>query len=330
MHTPFPIGLAAGLCSALLFAAGARGNVLFALLLFLLAPLPTFLAGLGWGPKAVSAAAVMGLLTTGLLRGGNPLLVYFVSVALPIPILCWLAHLRRPSAATSDASATPLLEWFSAGDLLAWIAVMAGLYAALSTFSMGGDIEAVTQAVRTLINHMVKEWVAVGGKAPSEVETVALTRLFVRVLPAMSAVTWMFMIVTNLWLAGRILRTSGRLSRSWPMLPALHLPPLMTLGFAVALILSFGSGMSSLIATGFASAFVVAYALLGLAVIHWISYGKSGRGITLTVSHVAVMFAPYGTLPIAVLGFLEPLLRLRSRTVGPPPPPPDAPPSALI
>ena len=35
------------------------------------------------------------------------------------------------------------------------------------------------------------------------------------------------------------------------MLPALHLPPLVTLGFAVALVLSFGSGMLALIADGF-------------------------------------------------------------------------------
>jgi Predicted membrane protein (DUF2232) len=331
MHAPIPIGLAAGLCSALLFAAGARGNVMLALLLFMLAPLPTFLAGLGWGPKAVSAASVIGLLVTGLLRGGNPLLVYFASVALPIPILCWLAHLRRPSTSSSDGSAVPVLEWFPAGEMVAWIAVMAGLYAALSIFSMGGDVETVSKAVRALIDHMVKAWVAAGGKAPTEVEAEALTRVFVRALPAMTAVTWMFMISTNLWLAGRILRTSGRLFREWPMLPALHLPPLMTLGFAVALILSFGSGIVALFATGFASAFGMAYALLGLAVIHWITYGKAGRSFTLATSYVAaLMLAPYGTLPIVILGFLEPVLRLRSRTAGPPPPVASVPPSAPV
>ena len=322
MSAPIPIGLAAGLCSALLFAAGARGNVMLALLLFMLAPLPSFLAGLGWGPKAVSAASVMGLLMTGLLRGGNPLLVYFASVALPIPILCWLAHLRRPASSSEAASAQPVLEWFPAGDLLAWIAVMAGLYAVVSLFSMGSDIEAIGKSVRALVEHMVKAWVAAGGEALTEEKIQTLTRVFVRMLPAMTAVTWMFMIVANLWLAGRILRTSGRLFRQWPMLPALHLPPLMTLGFAVALILSFGSGMVALIATGFASAFGMAYALLGLAVVHWITYGKAGRGFTIAFSYVAaLMFAPYGTMPIALLGFLEPVLRLRSRTTGPPPPP---------
>ena len=261
-------------------------------------------------------------LVTGLLRGGNPLLVYFASVALPIPILCWMAHLRRPETSTSDGTAKPVLEWFPAGELVAWIAVMAGLYAVVSIVSMGSDFESVTKSIRTLVDHMIKAWVAAGGKAPTELETEVLTRVFVRVLPAMSAVTWMFMMITNFWLAGRILRTSGRLFRGWPMLPALHLPPLMTLGFAVALILSFGSGMLALIATGFASAFGMAYALLGLAVIHWITYGKAGRGFTLAFSYVAaLMFAPYGTMPIVILGFLEPVLRLRSRTAGPPPPP---------
>ena len=65
--------------------------------------------------------------------------------------------------------------------------------------------------------------------------------------------------------------------------------------------------------------------LLGLAVIHWITYGKAGRGFTLAFAYVAaLMLAPYGTLPIALLGLLEPVLRLRSRTTGPPPPPASA------
>ena len=333
MLSPLPIGFAAGLSSALLFAAGARGHVLLALLLFMLAPLPTFLAGLGWGPKSVTAAGVVGVVVTVLLRGGDPAILYLASIALPVPILCWLAHLRRPAGPqASGGTAQPILEWYPAGDLLAWIAVMAGLYAALSILSMGSDIETVTQSVRALVDRMIKAWVAVGGKQPTDAEMQAITGLFVRVLPAMSAMTWMFMILTNLWLAGRILRTSGRLFRAWPMLPALHLPPIMTLGFAVALIFSFGSGIVALVATGFASAFVVAYALLGLAVIHWITYGKSGRRFIIGAAYAAaLMLAPYGTLPIALMGFLEPVLRLRSRTAGPPPPPAfDVPPKAPV
>ena len=95
----------------------------------------------------------------------------------------------------------------------------------------------------------------------------------------------------------------------------------MTIALAVALGLAFGSGLPALIAGGFASAFVTAYAAAGLAVLHWISYGKANRGFTLGAAYLsALVLAPYGTMPIAVVGLLEPWLRLRGRTPGPPPP----------
>ena len=127
----------------------------------------------------------------------------------------------------------------------------------------------------------------------------------------------------NFWLAGRILRASGRLSRPWPQLSALELPTWLTIALAVALVLAFGSGLPALIAGGFASAFVTAYAAAGLAVLHWISHGKANRPFTLGAAYLsALLLAPYGTMPVAVVGLLEPWLRLRSRAPGPPPLPP--------
>lgn len=321
MHAPIPIGLMAGVCAALLFTAGAGGAFLTKTILFMLAPLPMFLAGLGWGPVAVVAAGVAGVAMSAVLHGANLAIVFLASIALPVPLLCWLAHLRRP-AGDASAGSGMAMEWYPAGRLLAWIAVIAGVLSMLSVLSSGTDIETITASTKQFVERMTQAWTASGGRPPTADEIAWFTTLFVRFMPAATAMSWIFMIVVDFWLAGRILRASGRLIRDWPVLAAIDLPPAMVLGLAASLALSFGTGMVALIAGGFVSAFITAYAMLGLAVLHWITYGKPGRPMALTFAYIACfVLVPYGTIPIAMLGLLESILRLRSRSGAPPPPP---------
>lgn len=333
---PVSVGVAAGVCSALLFVAGAGGPVLLALLLFMLAPLPLFLAGLGWGPQAIVCSGAAGMATSAIVQGPRLAAIYVIALAVPVAIVCWLAHLRRPGPQPAPQAATPesqtgpsqtvsppALEWFSAGDLLAWMAIMAGCIALISLLSIGTDAATVTQTARALLERQMKNWSSLGGRTLSTDEIEAITAVFVRLLPAATAMSWLFMMLLNLWLAGRVLRTSGRLFRSWPQIAGLELPSWLSIALAAALSISFLSGYPALVAGGFASAFVTVYAAAGLAVLHWISYGKANRPFTLIAAYVsALMLAPYGTLPIAVVGLLEPWLRLRSRAPGPPPPAP--------
>ena len=65
MPIGFLIGLGAGLASALLFYSAARGSPLLGTLLLLLTPLPSLLAGLGWGWLPAAAGAVAGALRDG-------------------------------------------------------------------------------------------------------------------------------------------------------------------------------------------------------------------------------------------------------------------------
>jgi Predicted membrane protein (DUF2232) len=324
---PVSVGVAAGVCSALLFVAGAGGSLILALLLFTLAPLPVFIAGLGWGPQAVLCAGAAGMATSAIVQGPRLAVVYVIALAVPVAVVCWLAHLRRPApqppAALPGQPPPPAdanLDWFPAGDLLAWIAVMAGCLALASLLMIGTDTGTITATARALLERQMAAWARAGGRAATAAELDAITGVFVRLLPAATAMSWMFMMLLNLWLAGRIQRKSGRLFRPWPRLAALELPPWLTIALALTLAISFTSGLPALVAGGFASAFMTAYAAAGLAVLHWISHGKANRPFTLGAAYVsALMLAPYGTMPIAVVGLLEPWLRLRGRTPGPPP-----------
>ena len=329
MGSPIIIGLCAGLCSALLFAATGGGTGLPGLVLSQLTPLPLLIAGLGWGPVAVLSAGSAALVVVGLVVGAQFALVHAVAMALPAATICWLAHLRRPAPAT----ATPAtLEWYPPGRLLAWIAVMAGLLALGFLLVVGPDLDTIAKMMRALLERQVKAWTRAGGRELSEDDLVSITGFLVRVVPGAAAMSWMFMMLLNVWLAGRILRTSGRLMRPWPRLQAIELPPRLGLGLAAAVALSFGSGLPALAAGGFAAAFFMAYAVLGFAVLHWITWGRSSRGVVLSAVYAsAILFAPYGTVPVALLGLFEPLARLRRRSPGPPPPPapPGGPPATV-
>jgi hypothetical protein len=310
MNSQWLIAIAGGIASALLYMSGVGGPVLLAMVLFLLAPLPIFLVGLGWGPIPVGIAGTVGTLISGLAHGPRLGLVYLVSIAVTVPVICWLAHLRREASAVGGLS--PGIEWYPSGRLVAWMAVMAGTLAAGALVSISTDVEQIRAAASLMMERYIKE---IPAFANLNAET--MSSIFVRVMPAASAASWLTMMLANLWIAGRILRKSGRLARPWPDLSALVLPGWVGLALAAALALGFGSGLIALIANGYAAAFLVAYTVLGLAVLHWITRASSWRPFQLSAAYcAALLLAPYGTILVAAIGLLEPILRLRARAGG--------------
>ena len=87
MNSPIFIGVGAGLVSAVLFASTMTGSVL-AMALFYITALPGFLAGLGWGTQAGIIAALTGAGLTAVLLAPLAGVGYFLTLGLPIAILC--------------------------------------------------------------------------------------------------------------------------------------------------------------------------------------------------------------------------------------------------
>ena len=98
------IGVGSGLASALLFYSAARGSPLLSSFLLLLTPLPSLLAGLGWGwlpalVGGVAAAAVMlGIASLPFAIG------YFLALGGPSALVAYLAYLSRPDPDGSKAT----------------------------------------------------------------------------------------------------------------------------------------------------------------------------------------------------------------------------------
>jgi hypothetical protein len=323
------VGVAAGLATALLFASASAGGMTGRFLLFFLAPLPSYLAGLGWGTMAAAIAATTSAAVASIFVGGRAGFVFFLSQGLPLVALCHLVLLNRPaqSALPLPMGSAPSVEWYPIGRVLAAAALMAGALALVSILLLGADLEGLRAMMRQLVDDvLVKQLPGLGGGEIGDKEKDALATLLLHALPAGSAVIWLGGFALNLWLGGKVTLLSGRLSRPWPDLQLMRFPSGFGLGLAGSLALSMLPGLPGLLATGFAGAFLFAYMLMGLAIIHFMTRGLPARPFILWGIYVVlIVFNTTAALVVALVAILEPLLWYRRPNPpdqSPPTPPP--------
>ena len=312
------IAVAAGLVSAVVFASATTGPLLMRMVLFLVTPLALFLAGLGLGPLAAAVAGIAGTLLV--LVAGTPVgaLVFAAAQAIPVALLIYLAQLNRSA---SDSS----VEWYPAGRLIIVAAILAGVFSSLTLMLLGGDVEALRTALRAMLQTFVTNELPKMPDAPTlgPAEIDEATAIALALLPAASAISTMGSLLFNFWLAGRITLASGRLQRPWPDIPAIVYPPLTPLLLAVATGAAFLAGLPGLIAAGFAGPLFLAYVLLGLAVVHYMTRGRPWRPFALWGLYASLFIMnTIGSLAIALLGLAEAIWPMRRVTPPPKPPPP--------
>ena len=312
------IAVAAGLVSAVVFASATTGPVLIRMVLFLLTPLALFLAGLGLGPLAAAVAGIAGTLLV--LVAGTPVgaLVFAAAQAIPVALLIYLAQLNRSA---SDSS----VEWYPAGRLIIVAAILAGVFSSLTLMLLGGDVEALRTALRAMLQTFVTNELPKMPDAPTlgPAEIDEATAIALALLPAASAISTMGSLLFNFWLAGRITLASGRLKRPWPDIPAIVYPPVTPLLLAVATGAAFLAGLPGLIAAGFAGPLFLAYVLLGLAVVHYMTRGLSWRPFALWGLYASLFIMnTIASLAIALLGLAEAIWPMRKISPPPKPPPP--------
>ena len=127
----------------------------------------------------------------------------------------------------------------------------------------------------------------------------------------------------NLWLAGQAVRLSGRLRRPWPDLTALSFPPLATAWYGALLAGAFLPGLAGLVASLFAATLTVAFAMVGLAVMHTATRHIRGRAVVLSAVYGSVVLLIWLIWPLVIMtliGVAETLFGLRARSSrrGPP------------
>lgn len=317
------IALAAGAASALMFASIISG-ALISLLLFYLAPLPLMVAALGWGPLAATIGGIAAASGLGLMFGLPYCIAFVLTVALPAWWLGHLALLGRPLPAAESTNgsqpAAPAMEWYPVGRILLWIAGFAMLTTIAAMLTLGFDAETITASLkRGLLRILTPRNAAPSGDTERWVGALAI------IAPAAAAIVAMMTLTLNLWLAGRITATSGRLHRPWPDLKSAELPPMTLVALSVALAFCFIGGLAALFAQITATALLMAYAITGFAVLHTLTLALKGRALWLSCTYAVVVVFGWPVLAMVVLGLADAVFGFRQRFMrGRPPPVPAA------
>jgi hypothetical protein len=316
------IGIGAGAAAALLFASVTSGAWL-SIPLFYLAPLPIMLAGLGWSHWAALIAALTGALALAVAFGPVFFFSFLAGAGLPAWWLGYLAMLARPLGNGGAAA----LEWYPPGRLVVWAAVLGGLVVVVAIPNFGFDAESFRAGLRQALTHILRVDTEVPTNAPLTTPGVSntsrLVDFLVAAIPPAAAVLATITNVLNLWLAARIVTFSGLLKRPWPPLAAMTFPRTLAAALAIAVALSFVGSLIGIVAGVVSASLLMAYGVLGFAVLHAITRGMASRIFLLGGVYAAVLVLGWPVLALCLLGLIDAAIDLRTRiapTRGPPAP----------
>ena len=317
------IGLGAGAAAALLFASVTSGSWL-SILLFYLTPLPIMIAGLGWSHWAALIAAFTGALALAGVFGTVYFLAFLAGAGIPAWWLGYLAMLARPGGSNGTAHAAAL-EWYPPGRLVLWAAVLAALIVLVAIPNFGTDAESFRAGLTSALTRMLQIQTAAPAGSPLAVPGVSnadrLIVFLVAAIPPAAAVLATITNVLNLWLAASIVKFSGRLKRPWPQFSAMTFPKPFAAALAVAMGLSFLGGFVGILAGVLSASLLMAYGVLGFAVLHALTRGIGSRAFLLGGVYAAVMVFGWPVLALCLLGLGETAFDLRARAArkrGPP------------
>lgn len=312
------IGVGAGAAAALLFATLASGSA-FSILLFYLTPLPILLAGIAWSQLTGLIAALVAAILLGYALGRWFFISFLVAIGIPAYTLSYLALLAN------DDNGDGTLEWFPAGSLVIAAAVLAALATALTVPALGLDVETYRATLRDGFERVLRAQTNTPAGQPLQLpggrDSKDVLNVLALIMPPFAALMTMGTSLLNLWLAGRIARTSGRLKRPWPDLHEIRFPSFTPLLFAVVIALTFLPGIAGLIASLFGATLLFAYVLLGFVVVHHITRPMGGRTIILAGFWAVTLMFGWTILIVALIGLAEPIFKFRERFAGTPPAP---------
>ncbi len=304
-------GLGAGVTAALLIASASTGMVL-AVVLFYLAWLPIMIVAIGWSHWAGLIAAATAAVILGAVFGAplSSMFSMLMVVGAPAWWLGYLALLGRPLANGGEVR----MEWYPPGRLVLWAAAFGAAVTAAALVVIWGDEATLRQSLKSALDPILHP--APPAKLPPELSGIdpdLFADTMMRILPPAVAMTASLVAIVNLWLAGQTVRLSGRLRRPWPDLTTLSFPPLAALLYGASLAGAFLPGMAGIIAGLFAATLTLAFAMVGLAVVHTVTRGMQSRAVTLWGVYACVFLLVWPVLVMTVIGVAETLVDLRGR-----------------
>jgi hypothetical protein len=206
-----------------------------------------------------------------------------------------------------------VVEWYPVGRMLLWTAGFAAFTTMGALLTLGTDGDTIVSALRRALTRILGSR---GGASDSEQVINAL----VTIAPAAAAIVAIMTLTLNLWLAGRIIVTSGRLNRPWPELKSAALPPMTMVALCLAIALSFMGGIVGIFSQIVTSALMMAYALTGFAALHTLTMGMKSRVMVLGLTYAMVLVLGWPILTMVGLGLADAFFGFRQRFLARKPP----------
>ena len=303
------IALGAGHAAGVLFVLPSRG-MMAGVWLSVIAPMPLMIACMGHGLRTGLAAALVGAAVCALMKPALSL-VFVISTAGPAIVLAWLGVHMFASGRRLEP-----------GQLLAVVTTISivGVWGMVGFvgLSYGGLDEALSQ-IAAGVTEVMKSMKGMEDGAGG-VPLADFVHVLVIGMPAIMAFWSVLALSLNLWLAARVTMISGQLSQGWPDLPSrLVLPRPALAAFALATLACAVPGATRVLASCAAVGLGVAFALQGLAVVHRLTRGSSGRqGMLFVLYAVNFVLFPLPLFVAAGVGVADNVKPLRRSLPKPP------------
>ena len=302
-----------GLIAAVLFLSpmyfGGMGLVMSSF-----TALPLFIAVMGFGTTigVISCVVAAGMVATFM----GPIGGISVLIATLAPAI-WIGHSVGLSRNDNGVE-----EWFPLSQVLFRLAVIsAAIVIAIGYMTNYSEQWAVNESIAMMgqVAEMQNQ-ASEGAVSITQADIETRAKDIAGLIPIMMPVSILLLMVLNLRLAERFVRRRNWMLRPKDDLPAsVDMPPLAAGIFLIAAaVAAIASNQIGLAAQVIAGAFGGAFALVGLATIHFITRGFAFRPFMLPIVYVVLLFSRFIAPVFALLGVAETLLRLRARFAGPP------------
>ena len=279
------VGVLSGAASAVL-AGSILTQSSIAIVLFFISPLPVMLAGLSFGAAATLVGAIACTMFVSFIVSAPAALIVASISMLPSALAVFLIALARPAEELGGEANH--MVWFPLGDTLFFCAfLIAAAFIGIGIYG-GYDMAFATEfatAFEQQFKAMNPEF------TPSAEFAHSLASFVYYAVPIIQPAMLTLVLTTNLYLALRLVQTTGKLARprdNWPL--SLRMPKMALPAFAIALASSFISGPLGLIALVVCGVLGACFTMAGFAVLHERSRGKQWRTAVLILAYVSAFF----------------------------------------
>ena len=294
------IAISGGALSAV-FLSGMSAPSIFSFVMFFLVPAPLFVVGLAFGWMAAGIAAFSALALLAAMLGPAAALMHALLAGAPVTWLTHLAARRRPAAGSMEGEPVDEdgMEWYPEGRLLLWMAGLSAGAVIISLLTQGTTLEDIRASLMAMAGEAMRA-MQMDGELTDE-QKKRFLETFATLAPLSAAVLWEVALFISfrlsVWLGWKF-----GLSRRPPAdFARLAFPQKALLGLAGVSLVALAPGLIGHFGQIAALAFMAAFAILGLSVIHAWVRGKPWEPAALGVTY---------SMLIALTGLAGPALLL--------------------